>query len=286
MLNVLFIGRMAPKIKSAQSKKGAQAIQTRLEAKTVTLLGLVLPPPIQVECEEFTGSLGALFLCVKDRKIDLSNVPLAPICEAYFFYLAELDSPNLDEAGSALVALAYLLERKAWALLPTPEPEPQEVEQCYDLARLAFDPDYFSGAIDSLSQWKSERDQLYFRQTQQTDIYQIQHAPLIRVRVSDLSSAFEKVLDRAIVDSTLPRISSRRSMIAVMREVLWAVSDRWRMFNDLVPSDISRTDAVYWFLALLELIRIGQIDVRSESGQAEFSRRSKNLSAKSVKLIS
>ena len=75
--------------------------------------GVIAPPPIQVECPKFSGSLAMLFACVRDRKVELLDVPLFPICEAYFAYLMESDWANLDEAASALAALAYLLERKA-----------------------------------------------------------------------------------------------------------------------------------------------------------------------------
>src|SRR5688572_16813706 len=84
-------------------------------------LGIVAPPEIHVESPRFTGSLATLFACVRERKVDLLDVPLYPICDAYFSYLAGAPIENLDEAAAALAALAYLLERKAWALLPCDE---------------------------------------------------------------------------------------------------------------------------------------------------------------------
>src|ERR1051326_3802442 len=80
--------------------------------EAVTALGVIAPPPISVESPHFSGSLAALFACVKERKVDLLDVPLMPVCEAYFLYLFEAAVKDLDEAAAALVALAYLLERK------------------------------------------------------------------------------------------------------------------------------------------------------------------------------
>src|SRR3954463_13791078 len=102
------------------------------ETQHIAALGVVAPPPIQVTTPTFDGSLGLLFQCVRDHKVDLMEVPLAPICEAYFLYLMQSPNVELDEAAAALIALAYLLERKAWALLPVVEPEP-ELEEPLEL---------------------------------------------------------------------------------------------------------------------------------------------------------
>src|SRR3712207_861248 len=116
---------MAPRLDTVKKTSSAP--------EKLSPLGVVAPPPIHVESPRFTGSLATLFTCVRDRKVDLLDVLLFPICEAYFAYLLGTVDKDLDEAAAALAALAYLLERKAWALLPTPEPEP-EVEEELQLA--------------------------------------------------------------------------------------------------------------------------------------------------------
>ena len=70
--------------------------------------GIIAPPPIQVESPRFSGSLAMLFACVRERKVDLLDIPLFPICEAYFTYLMDSELADLDEAAAALAALSYL----------------------------------------------------------------------------------------------------------------------------------------------------------------------------------
>src|SRR5262249_39524687 len=74
-------------------------------------LGLVAPPPIHIQAPTFEGSLATLLRCVRDNKVKLLDVPLLPVCEAYFEYLVQTNLADLDEAAAALLALAYLLER-------------------------------------------------------------------------------------------------------------------------------------------------------------------------------
>ena len=91
--------------------------KSRKPEEAVSPLGVVSPPPIYVDSPYFSGSLGALFGCVRERKLDLALVPLLPICEAYFSYLLQATFSDLDHRTAALSALAYLLERKAWDLV-------------------------------------------------------------------------------------------------------------------------------------------------------------------------
>jgi hypothetical protein len=57
-----------------------------------------------------------------------------------------------------------------------------------------------------------------------------------------------------------------------MSVVLKALAKEWLSLDVLVPEDITRSEAVYWFLALLELIRLGQASVRLHESEVEFAR--------------
>ena len=61
----------------------------------ISLLGVIAPPPIHVTTPTFDGSLAMLFRCVHDHKVQLLDVPLFPICEAYFIYLLNLGVQDL-----------------------------------------------------------------------------------------------------------------------------------------------------------------------------------------------
>lgn len=251
---------------AVKSKKVAVA-----DSGVVSALGIVAPPPILVSCDAFEGSLGMLFACVKERRIDLLDIPIAPICEAYYFYLLESSETQLDEAGAAIVALSYLLERKAWRLLPTSEPEPEEVEDSIDLLTLLPGNDKFLEAIQCLSLWKQERDQMFFR-SHCLEALQPSNVPLENVCLGDLARAFDSALNRSIEVPEMPTMAVRMSLGQVMKELFLQLSFRWQTFDELVPTNCTRLDCVYWFLAILELIRMGQATLRQVESRIEFSR--------------
>ena len=231
-------------------------------------LGVIAPPAIHVESPRFTGSLATLFMCVKDRKVDLLDVPLFPICEAYFAYLIEAAIEDLDEAAAALAALAYLLERKAWALLPTPEPEP-EAEDALEL--LMPTSHEYRAAIEALREWQEEREKRFFRpQDAGPDPYELPFV-LGNVSINDLARALERVLQRAEPEPVQPLNKPRRSLSEQMGIILKRLSNTWVGFEGLLEERFTRADVVYSFLAVLELVRLGQVSLRLKDDQVEFA---------------
>jgi len=242
------------------------------ESQRVTALGVVAPPPIQVESPVFNGSLAMLFQCVKAHKLDLLDVPLAPICEAYFAYILETVVNDLDEAAAALAALAYLLERKAWLLLPVDEPEP-EVEELMELPEPTTHE--YQIAIEALRMWEEERSMRYFRPLEAgPDPYELPYE-IGNVTPMDLAIAFEKVLKKAHPEPMAPLSKPRKSLTEMIGVVLKAMTPEWRTFEDIIVKPFTRSDAVYWFLALLELTRLGQVHVRVLEEDVQFARVAK-----------
>ncbi len=246
-----------------------RATLERVQTATIGALGVIAPPPIQVQTPSFDGSLGMLFQCVRDQKVDLMTVPLAPICEAHFLYLMQSEAVGLDEAAAALIALAYLLERKAWGLLPVAEPEPG-VEEALELPEPTVRQ--FDAAIEALNLWQEERSKTFFRSFEGgPDPYEVPYN-LSNVSPVDLATAFEKVLRRAKPDVLEAMAAPRRSLAEQMALVLQRLASKWLSLDMLIPDEVTRSDAVYWFLALLELMRLGQAKARVHVDDVEFAR--------------
>jgi chromatin segregation and condensation protein Rec8/ScpA/Scc1 (kleisin family) len=236
--------------------------------KPISALGIFSPPPLQVDFPKFSGSLAQLFSRVREHRIALLDIPLLPICEAYFRYLLEGENPNLEEGAAALGALSYLLERKAWMLLPVPD-QPSPEEDVLELAEISIH-EYFE-AVDYLREAFTLRSQLFFRTSGPAiDAYELPFV-LEELQVSALATALKNVLERR-QEPVLDRVTrSGRSLAFEMGMVLDRVSSQWGSFESLLLDDGSREDAVYVFLSLLELIRTGRVQSRLIQDRIEFS---------------
>lgn len=228
-------------------------------------LGMIAPPPIAIESPHFTGSLATLFEVVQAHKVDLRDIPLLPICEAYFRYLADQPQVTVDEAAAALSALCFLLERKAWLLLPTPEPEPEE------LLTFEFDPSALGElevAIAALEVWHEERSNLHFRTSQVEQEVELDFGG---VSIADLARAFEELLAKAEPEPIESLAADRRSIHDQISTVRAALTKSWSTLPKLVQGQFSRSEAVWWFLALLEMIRQRIARVRLVDGEPQFA---------------
>ncbi len=240
-----------------------------VRSDSVTALGIIAPPPIRVTTPTFDGSLANLFQCVRERRIELRDVPLLPICEAYFEYLLASPTIHLEEAAAALTALAYLLERKAWAILLSWEQAEIGIEGALELPEPTVNE--FDVAIEALVQWQQERSRQFFRTTGGgPDPYEVPYV-LDEVALPDLARAFERLLARASPEPIESLARPRKSLAEGMAAVLLALSATPRRLEDLLRPPYTRSDAVLWFLALLELIRLGRVLVTTLDGEALFA---------------
>lgn len=214
-----------------------------------------------------------LFGMVREHKIDLLDVPLFPVCEAYFLYVLEDQSDNLESCGVALAALAYLLDRKARLLIPPVEAE-EEDEDSDVLFAIEPYAHEFNPAIDDLYTLHHQRELFFFRTPEsQTQVYEL---PLDTgtITSADLARTFERLLARAKPDPIASVNTTRKSLSEVIIEVMKALPQEFTPLEEIMTGDFYRSDVVWWFLALLELIRLGQARVRLEESTVLFARGS------------
>jgi chromatin segregation and condensation protein Rec8/ScpA/Scc1 (kleisin family) len=232
-------------------------------------LGVFSPPEIHIECAAFTGTLGVLFTFVRDKKVDLLDIPLAPICLAYAEYLAASQETELEGSAVAATVLAYMLERKAHQLLPSThieEEEEPEIEGIDPTSHL------YAPAVRALQQRLEEREQLFFRSGDPADMPYELPLDTESVTTDDLARALESLLARAQPDPVEPLGRPRRSLSEQMGIVLAALPQQPETLDKIVVGEFTRSEVVWWFLALLELIRLGQAVVVMQESMPAFGR--------------
>ncbi len=233
--------------------------------------GVLAPAPIEVESPAFKGSLAMLFGCVREGKVDLREVPLNPICAAYVTYLAQCERIDLDQAAAGLSALCYLLERKAWLLLPTAEPEPMEDEP-FELPEPSVYE--FDEAIRVLRSGWEARTLRFFRPAERGNGHYEVPFEIGDVAIGDLAAVFARVMERACPEPVDVPERPMRSLSDQMRLMLQNLDGKWCPFEEILVTPFSRRDVVWSFLALLELIRLGQVRLKLQGETVLFASRS------------
>jgi segregation and condensation protein A len=87
---------------------------------------------LNYKLEQFEGPLDLLLDLVAKNKVDISDIPIALICEQYLDYIAEAERLDMELASEFLTMASYLILIKSKMLLPRKEKEEEDPRE--DLA--------------------------------------------------------------------------------------------------------------------------------------------------------
>ena len=93
-----------------------------------------LPETWRVRLPIFEGPLDLLLHLIKVNKVEISDIPVAIICDQFHQYLELMEVLNLDIAGDYIYMASYLIHLKSKLLLPAPKTlDGKEVEEAIQL---------------------------------------------------------------------------------------------------------------------------------------------------------
>ena len=79
-----------------------------------------LPETWNVHLPVFEGPLDLLLNLIRLNKVEITDIPVAIICDQFHRYLELMEELNLDVAGDYIYMAAYLIQLKSKMLLPKP----------------------------------------------------------------------------------------------------------------------------------------------------------------------
>ena len=236
------------------------------------------PGQYEVHLDVFQGPFDLLLQLIAKRKLDITEVDLADITQDFLASLQGIDELDLETATRFLVVAATLVELKAARLLPRDQQEELE-----DLLGEARDMLYAR-----LLEYRAFRDVAWELQVR-LEVHGDHHGrdvpldPVWRRLVpdADLHVGIED-LARLAALATAPRPEPeiridhiRRSFISIQDaagRVLDAVMDPGDTtgFVSLVTGQ-RRGDAIVFFLAMLELYKLGHLDLEQPDHRGELT---------------
>lgn len=214
----------------------------------------------QVEQDCYHGPLDLLVCLVRMNEVDILDVAISVIAQAYFDALEVLSTAVMEAAGEFLVQITLLMEYKSRALIPTPSDPVQEQEQenRRDLVKQLLEYKRFKEAAALLWE-KARKHQL--RMARAVDDLPVTPKdpatqPIRELELWDLVSAFSRLMKESIVPVT-DRIPRDPTPIGVYMDRLEAIVLQAGevTFRQLIGEGNTKPQLIGKFLALLELIK-------------------------------
>jgi segregation and condensation protein A len=221
------------------------------------------PPSVMVKLARFEGPLDLLLHLIKRDEIDIYDIPIAHITQQYLAYLELMRQLDLDVAGEFLVMAATLMRIKAKMLLPLPGPgeEEEEGDPREELVQRLVEYRQFKEAAGTLKSREEDRRRLFERGMLPGED-EAGPLPLAPATLFDLLDALNRVMQRIPeqvvydVRGEAYDVEDKMSLIARTVAEEGAVS-----FMRLMMACRARAEVIVTFIALLELVKLGQVGV-------------------------
>ena len=224
---------------------------------------------LQVATPVFEGPLELLLALAEREDVDILEVPLATLTDAYLTAIAELRSPDPVEMAGFLWTLSRLLLLKSIRLLPGEEPGEEEVDLLgweEDVRRRLEEYRRYKEVAQELMERAVSESYAFPPPARSVDV-EGQETPL---EVELLVSAFKDLLGRVP-----PRPVTVTGRAWTTEQKVEALTGRLLRgpvnLVDLIIECEDRLEAVVTFVALLELLRQGRVTVRQKEAFGDIT---------------
>ena len=238
---------------------------------------LYIPPQaLEVFLEAFEGPLDLLLYLIRRQNLDILDIPLAEITRQYMQYIELMQDLQLELAGEYLVMAATLAEIKSRMLLPRPKSsEDGEEDPRAELVRRLQEYERFKRAaegIDALA--RLERDVW----SASADLKERQVVRVLpQITLQEMLLAFKDVVARSEMFAHHHIQRERLSVGERMSDILAALGQAgFVAFTQLFRPEEGRMGVTITFVAILELMREGLIDIVQAEAYAPLHVRSAN----------
>lgn len=226
-------------------------------------------PVYLVRTPAFEGPIELLLTLALRAEVDLKAIALASLTDDYLRAIEE-QRPAIDRLAAFLVIGARLVQLKAAALMPAGEAGEEEDLEAWEEA--------IRGRLEEYKRFKELAESLMRRHASGRFTFagllepQVIPEPRLQVSLDALAAAFKQVLDRLPPPDEVSVEMEQVSLSDKLEELRRMLRQQSQMnFTAIFRHSRTRLEAVVIFLALLELIRIGEARVAQAAAFGEIT---------------
>lgn len=221
--------------------------------------------------ETFEGPLDLLLSLIEKHKLDIYDIEISLLTQQYIAYIEAAQEQNTELTANFLEMASHLLYIKSCSLLPSDEPEedPKEALEAMLIEYAKYKKlaaKMKEGYIGHL---------LFARQSEPEGLPVL--SPEYSSSVDRLNEAYLRIIERNDRKKPVPVSAFKKlvgtKFVSVPSKVIFIMKRLMRRgtarLRSLFNADDGRSGIVATFLALLELIRHGRVDIQGDSVTGE-----------------
>jgi len=233
-------------------------------------------PDYRVDLEIYNGPMDLLLYLIKERELDIHDIPISEITERFLAHLEVIRAIDIDRAGDFLLMAATLMLIKSRMLLPrgevTEDEEIDDLDPRTDLVRQLLEYKRFKDLSRALSLAEAERDLRFAGGLRPPELQADPGKLLEEIGVDDLLLAFERLMretlagvDHEVIGDEIPLAEVAEGIRARLQAEPGGVA-----FREFFAERHDRHYIIAVFLCLLELLRQRTIELEPGDDVAEL----------------
>ena len=227
----------------------------------------------EFKLKDFDGPLDLLLTLIGKAQIDIRDIFVSEITDQYLEIVRNAPDLNMDESSDFLVMAATLLEIKSRAMLPKPTVTEEEDPET-ELIRRLEEYKQFKETAENMKDFEEAAKHVFTKLPEEYPLPP-QEYELTGLTLEGMTEAFIRIWSRkpALDDNPesnhyAPRNIRRdnHTVQECMLDLMTAVKKKKRMrFEEVFANAPTREAVVTYFLAVLELLKLGQMHIRQKS---------------------
>ncbi|WP_456341733.1 segregation and condensation protein A [Thermovibrio sp.] len=226
---------------------------------------------VKVETPVFEGPLELLIYLIRKREVSIYDIPIAEITEEFLNYIYTMQELNIPLASEFLLMAATLARIKSEYLIPREEEEDPRKE----LVQIIEEYLKSKRAAKELERLE-ERALRYLPHDPSDLIFQFQEKVKIANTVQELQRAFREVLERKFqpkIKIGLQLSSESFKVSEKVEEIRGLLKKNYLLkFSSFIERSSCKLEAITYFLAVLELCKLGEASTFTDGEEIFISR--------------
>jgi len=235
----------------------------------------------EIKLPLFEGPFDLLLFFIERDELDIYDIPIARITNDFLNYLHHLETLNVELASEFILVAATLMRIKSKMLLPRPQLDEQgnEIDPREELVKHLLEYKRYKSVIDVFqrmeeAELQKEKRGNILREVKSLAASVNVEAELQEVDLYKLMQVFEKVCRRHEEEKNRPvhQVVQYPYTVDGQKEYILNELTRKRTmsFVEMLEQNPTRVALIFNFLAILEMLAIGSLDIQVGEGYNNF----------------
>lgn len=233
---------------------------------------------LEVKLQVFEGPLDLLLHLIEKNKVDIYDIPIVLITEQYLEYIRQMETDDMNVMSEFLVMAATLIDIKCRMLLPKEvNEEGEEEDPRAELVQKLLEYKMYKYMSFELKDRHIDAVKNFYKKpTMPKEIEQyrppVNYEELLGdMNLVKLQEIFESVMRKQEdkidpIRASFGKIEKEEIDMEVKTQYIerYILDHKKLSFRDLLEKQNSKAEVIVTFLVVLELMKVGKIDIRQE----------------------